>query len=329
MHISVLKMLLCYGSITKQASVLTPESRLKIRHLTCFLEVANRRSFGAAAEALAITQPAVSKAIAELEAILGVQVFERSRRGVFLTGYGEAFQRYAGASLTALRQGVDSVSQAQARGGHTLAVGALPTTAARIMPAAVQRAKAEGLGATLRIVTGPNEVLLTQLREGGLDLVVGRLAEPRQMQTLAFEYLYSEEIVFAVRRGHPLLGRPPGSVELAALADYTVVLPTLFSIIRPEVDRLLVSQGVARLPDVIESVSADFGRRYTHLTDAVWIISYGVVAVDLAEGTLVRLAVDAPESRGPVGLTQRAEMPPSVSLQILMKAIREVAAGEG
>jgi len=308
--------------------MLTPESRLKIRHLTCFLEVANRRSFGAAAEALAITQPAVSKAIAELEAILGVAVFERSRRGVFLTGYGEAFQRYAGASLTALRQGVDSVSQAQARGGHTLAVGALPTTAARIMPAAVQRAKAEGMGATLRIVTGPNEVLLAELRQGGLDLVVGRLAEPRQMQTLAFEYLYSEEIVFAVRPGHPLLA-PPAGAELGALAGYTVILPTLSSIIRPEVDRLLVSQGVARLPDVIESVSADFGRRYTRSSDAVWIISFGVVAVDLAEGSLQRLTVNAPESRGPVGLTQRAEMPPSVSLQILMKAIREVAAGEG
>jgi len=306
----------------------TPEARIKIRHLGCFLEVANRRSFGGAAEALAITQPAVSKAIAELEAILGVTLFERSRRGVFLTGYGEAFQRYAGASLTALRQGVNSVSQAQARGGHILAVGALPTTAARIMPAAVQRAKAEALGAPLRIVTGPNEEMLAQLRQGNLDLVVGRLAEPRQMQTLAFEYLYSEEIVFAVRPGHPLLSGET-TAELGALAGYTVILPTLTSIIRPEVDRLLVSQGVARLPDVIESVSPDFGRRYARSSDAVWIISFGVAAVDLAEGSLVRLPVKAPETRGPVGLTQRAEMPPSVSLQILMKAIREVAAAQG
>ena len=312
---------------------MTPEARIKIRHLACFLEVANRRSFGAAAEALAITQPAVSKAIAELEDILGVAVFERSRRGVFLTGYGEAFQRYAGASLTALRQGVNSVSQARERGGHSLAVGALPTTAARIMPAAVQRAKAEGMGATLRIVTGPNEEMLAQLRQGGLDLVVGRLAEPRQMQTLAFEYLYSEEIVFAVRPNHPLLGPPllrdETAVELGALAETTVILPSLASIIRPEVDRLLVSQGVARLPDVIESVSPDFGRRYARTSDAVWVISYGVVAVDLEEGTLCRLPVNAPETRGPVGLTLRAEMPASVSLQILMKAIREVAAREG
>jgi LysR family pca operon transcriptional activator len=306
----------------------TPESRLKIRHLACFLEVATRRSFGGAAEALSITQPAVSKAIAELEAILGVTVFERSRRGVFLTGYGEAFQRYAGASLTALRQGVNAVSQAQARGGHTVAVGALPTTAARLMPAAVQRAKAAGMGATLRIVTGPNEAMLAELRQGGLDLVVGRLAEPRQMQALAFEYLYSEEIVFAVRPGHPLLGKQ-ATAEVGVLADCTVILPTLNSIIRPEVDRLLVSQGVASLPDVIESVSPDFSRRYTRSSDAVWIISYGVVADDLDEGTLVRLPVNAPETRGPVGLTQRAGMPASVALQILMKAIREVAAEQG
>ncbi len=306
---------------------MTPDSRIKIRHLACFLEVAARRSFGGAAEALAITQPAVSKAIAELEDILGVALFERSRRGVFLTGYGEAFQRYAGASLTALRQGVDSVSQAQARGGHTLAIGALPTSANRIMPQAVLRAKAEGLGATVRIITGPNELLLQELRQGDLDLVVGRLAAPRAMQALAFEYLYSEEVVFVVRPGHPLLDHE--TVELGQLADYTVILPTLRSIIRPEVDRLLVSQGVARLPEVIESVSPDFSRRYTRSTDAVWIISYGVVADDLAEGLLARLPVNATPAQGPVGLTQRAEMPASVSLQILMKAIREVAAEQG
>jgi LysR family pca operon transcriptional activator len=86
---------------------------------------------------------------------------------------------------------------------------------------------------------------------------------------------------------------------------------------------------VASLPDVIESVSPDFSRRYTRSSDAVWIISYGVVADDLDEGTLVRLPVNAPESRGPVGLTQRAGMPASVALQILMKAIREVAAEQG
>jgi LysR family pca operon transcriptional activator len=195
------------------------------------------------------------------------------------------------------------------------------------MPPAVQRAKAEGLGATLRIITGPNDLLLNELRQGDLDLVIGRLAAPRQMQALAFEYLYSEEVIFTARPGHPLLAQE--TVELGQLTPYTVILPTVRSIIRAEVDRLLVSQGVAALPDTIESVSPDFSRRYTRTTDAVWIISYGVVADDLVEGTLARLPVNAPAAPGPVGLTQRAEMPASVSLQILMKAIREVATEQG
>lgn len=303
------------------------DTRIKFRHLACFLEVAAQRSFVRAAEALAITQPAVSKAIAELEVILGVSLLERSRGGVSLTPYGDAFRRYAGASLTALRQGINTVAQARAKGGYTIAVGALPTVAARIMPAAIQMAKADGLGAAIRIVTGPNDVLLTQLRGGELDLVVGRLADPRQMQDLAFEHLYSEEIVFVARPGHPLRGS--AAIELRSLADYTVLMPTASSIIRRDVDKLLISHGISTLPDVIETVSPSFGRRYARTSDAVWIISHGVVAHDLEEGTLTRLEVEADDMPGPVGLTQRVDTPAGVSTQILIQAVRKISQGQG
>jgi LysR family pca operon transcriptional activator len=303
------------------------DTRIKFRHLACFLEVAAQRSFVRAAEALAITQPAVSKAIAELEDILGVSLLERSRGGVSLTPYGEAFRRYAGASVTALRQGINTVAQARAKGGYSIAVGALPTVAARIMPAAIQMAKADGLGAGLRIVTGPNDVLLAQLRNGELDLVVGRLSHPQQMQDLAFEHLYSEEIVFVTRPGHPLCSA--NAVELQRLADYTVLMPTDSSIIRRDVDKLLIAHGVSTLPDVIETVSPSFGRRYARTSDAVWIISYGVVAHDLEDGTLARLKIEAEDMPGPVGLTQRVDTPAGVSTQLLIQAVRKVAQGQG
>jgi LysR family pca operon transcriptional activator len=243
---------------------------------------------------------------------------------VTLTSHGETFRRYAHASVSALNQGVAAISQAREQGGYSLAIGALPTVAARIMPAAIQRAKADGLAAGIRVVTGPNEVLLTQLRNGDLDLVVGRLAEPAQMQGLAFEHLYSEEIVFVVRPGHALTAADP--VPLGALAEHTVLMPTAASVIRPFVDRMLLAQGIAALPDTIESVSADFGRRYTLGSDAVWVISHGVVAGDLVEGRLVRLRIDAEPARGPVGLTLRTDIAEGVSLQRLLQAIRAVAA---
>jgi len=88
------------------------DRRVKIRHLQCFLEVARNRSIMRAADSLAITQPAVSKTIRELEETLDVRLFDRSKKGVTPTKYGELFLRYAGASLTALQQGVDSMAQA-------------------------------------------------------------------------------------------------------------------------------------------------------------------------------------------------------------------------
>ena len=92
------------------------------------------------------------------------------------------------------------------------------------------------------------------------------------------------------------------------------------------VDRFLIANGIATLPDRIETVSAAFGRQYARTTEAVWIISRGVVAVDLAEGVLVELPVTTETTTGSVGLTTRAEAAPSVPALMLMQAIREAAA---
>jgi len=156
-----------------------------------------------AADALLSTQPAVSKMIAELEDALGVVLFERSRRGVQLTSYGEVFRRHAGASVIALRQGVESLVNAQTGGGLRIAIGVLPTVAASVIPRAVKRAKDDRLAATVYLATGTNEGLLKLLKDKQLDLVVGRFADMDLMGDLAFEHLYSEEIVLVGRVGHP------------------------------------------------------------------------------------------------------------------------------
>ena len=299
--------------------------RIKLRHLSCFLEVASRRSFHMAAETLHLSQPAVSKAIAELEDILETPLFGRSRRGVFPTPHGESFRRYAGATLTALRQGLDTVAKGKNAGGYTLSVGLLPSVAAHLMPKAVENAKRAGLSATLRLIIGQNNDLLAHLRNGALHLVVGRLADATQMQGLAFEHLYSETVVAVARRGHPLAALPV--VTMQDLSAFTVLLPTQGSVIRPFVDRLMIAQGVSALPDIIETVSPTFGRRYTLDTDAVWLISHGVVIDDLAAGDLARLALDCSDTSGPIGLTTKADVPTPVSITLLTTAIRSVAAG--
>jgi LysR family pca operon transcriptional activator len=297
--------------------------RIKSRQIACFLEVAERRSFVRAAAALNSTQPAVSKTIAELEAALGVALFERSRRGVHLTPYGEVFRRHAGASVAALRQGVDSLIKAKSGAATRLSIGVLPTVAASVMPRAIRRARHDGLTATIYLATGTNDLLLKLLKEKQLDLVVGRFSEIGLMRDLAFEHLYSEEILLAGRAGHPLAARR--RAPLGAIADFTVLLPEPGSIIRPAIDTLLNSRGVAQLADVIETTSPTFGRSYLKISDAIWIISRGVVGEDIASGELVQLPVEFDVVTGPVGITTLANVPPSPAIQFVNRALRAVA----
>jgi LysR family pca operon transcriptional activator len=154
--------------------------------------------------------------------------------------------------------------------------------------------------------------------------VVGRLADPERMSGLSFEHLYSERVAFIVRPDHPL--RKAAPFKLSEIAHYPVLVPSEGSIIRPMVERLLIANGIAALPDTIETVSMAFGRQYTRMTDAVWIISRGVVVQDIADEILAELPVATETTTGSVGLTTRSDAAPSVPALLLMQAIREVAA---
>lgn len=81
-------------------------SSLKLRHLEVFVEVARKMSVTQAAEALGMTQPAVTRALRELEAVCGKPLVEKHGRGIRLSSYGELFRDHAGRSLALARDGV-------------------------------------------------------------------------------------------------------------------------------------------------------------------------------------------------------------------------------
>ena len=85
------------------------DTRIKFRHLLCFLEIARQGSFAKAADAVAISQPAISKTLKELEDLLQTRLFERDKSGVELTAAGVRFMRYAGPCVQALRDEGDDL----------------------------------------------------------------------------------------------------------------------------------------------------------------------------------------------------------------------------
>ena len=297
-------------------------ARLKLRHLQCLAMVGQERNLVRAAKAMALTQPAVSKTIADLEDIVGRRLLLRRRRGVDLTPAGEVLVQHAVATLRGLREGLSLALDQPEADQVRVAVGALPNMAAGLLPAAIAALTESHPALRVRVVSGTNAQLMTQLRQGEIDLVLGRLAQPSAMVDLAFEQLYTEPLLLVARPAHPLAARR--RPELDALAAFPLVVPVHGTLIRDTADAFLFARGSMPPRCVIEATDTSFVLGLLQQTDAVWFAPKGAVDAALARGEVCRLAFDTASTDGPVGVTARRADEPGEGVRRLMEAVRRV-----
>ncbi|MBU1329768.1 MAG: pca operon transcription factor PcaQ [Gammaproteobacteria bacterium] len=296
------------------------DTRIKFRHLVCFLEVARQGSLARAADQLAVSQPAISKTLKELETLLGTSLFERSKSGARLSEAGVAFMRYAGPSVQALREGVSSL-RAGEYSAATLRLGVLSTVESLLVPEVVRRLHARHPALVASVVTGPSAHLLAQLHLGELDLVVGRMTDSPQIQGLTFEHLYSESMTLVVRAGHPLLD---GVALRERLQAYPLVVPLAGTTIRKYADALFVQCGISPPRQRLETLSITLSRRYVQSSDALWIAPLDAVQLDLRSGELAELDLGVVEPGGSVGICRNTAVPLSLAAHGCVEVLREV-----
>ncbi len=276
-----------------------------------------------AADVLSVTQPAVSKTLRELEEIVGRPLLERTSKGVLLTAAGRVLLRHAGESLRVLSEGLDQLAADPEGEGPALRIGALPNVAATLLPTALLHLAEHSPRARITIRTGSNAQLIAGLRQGVLDLVIGRLAEPSDMQGLSFEQLFNEPLLFVVRAGHPLARL--AQIAASQLRPYRLVLPDSGTRVREAADRFFVSSGIGLPVRVIETIDITFGRAYVQRSDAIWFVPRGAIENDLREGRFMHLPIDTRITEGPVGLTRRADSRPMDELDYLVDQVRHAA----
>lgn len=296
------------------------DTRIKFRHLVCFLEVARQGSLAKASDKLAISQPALSKTLKELEGLLNASLFVRSKSGAALTASGVAFMRYAGPSVQALREGVNSLRSGE-HAPVAVRLGVLSTVESLLVPEVICRLHAKHPALVVSVATGPSAYLLSQLRLGELDLVVGRMTDSPQILGLSFEHLYSESMTLVVRDGHPLLTTDERSLTLE---DFPVVLPLAGTTIRQFADSLFVQHGIDPPRQRLETLSLTLSRRYVQCSDAVWIAPFDAVRQDLQAGELVELELGIREPGGSVGLCSNPALPLTIPAQWCIETLREV-----
>lgn len=174
--------------------------------------------FGRAAEACAVSQPALSQQIKELEAALGIALFERAPRAVRLTPFGAQALARARHILSEVDALGDLARAAQHGGLQRLRLGVIPTIAPYLLPAVIARLAAERPALDLHVRETITPRLVAELGSGTLDAAI--VALPVAAPGLTERALFAEELVL-VRPGSEA-GTPPP--PRAALAERRLLL---------------------------------------------------------------------------------------------------------
>src|SRR5215475_3630673 len=153
-------------------------SRLKLRDLDVLMAVIQAGSMGKAATLFNMTQPAVSKIVAELEHTLGVRLLERSRQGILPTPHGLALVKRGTAVFDELRQGVQDLDFLSDPTAGELRIGATEPLATAVVAPAIDRLFRQYPRMTFHVVTGDTASLYPQLAARNVELIISRITGP-------------------------------------------------------------------------------------------------------------------------------------------------------
>lgn len=180
---------------------------LKIRHLRVVLAVAQFGKISKAAEHFHVTQPAISKQIAEVEAELGVKLFDRLGHTLRLTGAGEHMVHTA----TAVLMELEDLAQRLAGLGDGITgkvtLGGVATPLIALVPEAISQFKQKAPHGAVHLVEGSGDDLLAALRAGEIDIFIGRLNRRAVASEMQYEDILVDPTVVVSGFGHPLSRR--------------------------------------------------------------------------------------------------------------------------
>jgi DNA-binding transcriptional LysR family regulator len=197
--------------------------RIKLRDLRVLMTVVEAGSMGKAAQCLNISQPAISRSIAELEHTLGVRLLDRHRYGIEATKHGHALLDCGVHVFDELRQGAKNVEFLSDPGAGEVRIGCTPFLATSFVSAVVDRLSRRHPRIVFHLVTTQAETLHRELSERNVDLLIMRRFGPLPDERMGFEFLFDDPYVVAAGAQSPWVRRR--RIELADLVSEPWVLP--------------------------------------------------------------------------------------------------------
>ena len=225
---------------------------MELRHLRCFVALAEELHFTRAAERLHIEQPPLSRAIKELEDELGVVLLDRNRRGTLLTSAGVAFLQDVRRLFTVLEQARENVKAVAAGSQGSLRIAVSDGAIDPRLSAFLAHCREEEPKIEIRLSEVPLAEQVRGLRSG--DFTIGFAHAADGGEGIVAETIWQDPLVVAMPPRHPLLSHK--KIPLHELACHPLVLcnPQVCEGYCRELARLL--RPLEREPNVAEQVSS-------------------------------------------------------------------------
>ncbi len=269
-----------------------------MRHLKLLLAAANLGKVGKVAKAFQVSQPAISKQLAEIETALGLRLFDRFGHSLRLTGAGEHVMRSASAMLVEME---DLAKQLGSLGeGITgkVAFGGVATTFITFIPPAMKRFKSRAPHSSVSLHDGSADSLLGRLRDGEIDLFIGRMNQRALPNDIRSEDILDDPSLIVSGVSHPLARK--SSADWSSLAGQNWILPPTNLPESRIFLQWLEQRGVKLSQGVIESRSLLANIGLLETDEYLSMMPQSAARVYLREGRIARLAFPACDLLGPM-----------------------------
>lgn len=305
---------------TEAARLLAPRVEAALRLMDCrhatagqiraFLAVAAAGGYAGAAKRTGLSEPALHRAIGDLSLAIGHPLLERRGRAVGLTARGAAVVRRFRLGMAELQSAMSELALLAGREVRRVAVGAMPLSRAKILPAAIMGFHAQYPRVGVAVIEGSYAELVGPLRDGEIDMMVGALRPSLGDDGLVQRRLFEDRPVIIGRPGHPLADLT-GPITSEAMLAYPWIMPGEGTPLRAQWQAMFAAAGARPPPVLIECGSVMMVRQMLLESDFLTLLSADQVAVELEAGWLAKLA-DAPgDVSRVIGVTTRADWRPT------------------
>lgn len=298
------------------------EILMDLRQLQYFMAAVEQRSLGRAAEALNISQPAISKAIRRLEKRLGIDLLERLPRGVSPTEYGRALALRGHIIQRELQRAEDELAAMKNGEAGRVSIGAGASMRIRLVPEAIQKLVSNNPDVEIDMIGELRDRLIPDLKEGKIDIVVSQVSDASDDPELQVTPIYCDQTRPTVRVDHPLLRRD--TLTAADCLEYGWILPAKDHFGRRQLEAYFFALNLPAPKTAIENSSAVFAISMVRQSNLIsW---HPDQVIESANGGDV-IALDIPEItfRRTIGISVRRDSVVTPPAQLLIDALHSVA----